>query len=175
MLQRKIIKQDFEPRYASIITVLEVEMDNTKYKAIIHYLRSITKKVEFKCDLRKGFDEQISIYEAKNEVIVHRNMPKVSGALQWCQELKTRVTKPLEMLKKSLDHPVIHSDEMDRTEKKYHELIIMIDEFAKKIYAEWCAHVGQLSDNNLEKNLIYRDFKTKSIKTNFDPQVIGIL
>ena len=100
-------------------------------------------------------------------------MPEVSGALKWCQELKFRVMRALENFKKSIEHPIAFSEEMHRAEKKHDELLVLLKAFSQKIYSEWCAHVGQLSDNNLEKNLIYRDFKTKSIKTNFDPQVSG--
>jgi hypothetical protein len=98
-------------------------------------------------------------------------MPEVSGAVKWCQELKLRVIKAVDNFKKAIEHPIVHSEAMIRTENKQKELLTLLEVFSQKIYAEWCLHVAQLSDNNLEKNLIYRDFKTKSIKTNFDPQV----
>jgi len=133
--------------------MLEEEMDNTK---II-------------------YDEQMQLYAKTNEIHVHRNMPEVSGSLRWCKELKERVSVSMAIFKKSIDNPVVHSEHMERVNKKYNELINLLDKFSHAIYVEWCAHVGQLSDDNLEKNLIYRDSKIKSIKTNFDPQLIAVL
>jgi len=149
----KAIKLEFEPKYSIIVYMLEEEMDHTK---II-------------------YDEQINKYKTTNEIDVHRNMPEVSGSLRWCKELKERISIPMAIFKKSIDNPVGHSEHMDRVNKKYNELIILLDQFAHNIYVEWCSHVGGLSDDNLEKNLIYRDSKTKSIKTNFDPQLIAVL
>lgn len=149
LLERKTVKLEFESKYSHIVHFLELEMDNTK----------------------KLFDEQKLLFETTNEILVHRNMPNVSGALKWCQELKDRITKPMDNFKKLVDNPIMHSEVMERVEKKYRELLVLLEKFGNSFYEEWCIHVGRLSDNNLEKNLIYRDLKTKSIKTNFDPQV----
>ncbi len=149
LLDRKTIKNDFDPKYAKIVDRLEEEMDNTK---II-------------------YDSQNALRLAKTNLVVHRNMPDVSGGLKWCQELKERITKPMDYFNKLIDHPVSKSDQMDRVNKKYHELIGLLDSFIADVYKNWCTHVGSLSNNNLEKNLITRDPVTKSIKTNFDPQV----
>lgn len=149
LLERKTIKTDFEPRYGQIVTMLENEMDSTK----------------------KIYDEQKSHKEKENEIRVHRNMPDVSGGLKWCHELKDRVTKPMDTFKRLIDHPVVNSEQMERVNKKYKELLDLLSAFSNEIYSSWCSHVGKLSNNNLEKNLIVRDPKTRNIKTNFDPQV----
>lgn len=78
----------------------------------------------------------------------------------------------MDTFKKLVDNPIVHSEQMERVEKKYRELLQLLDLFSSGFYRDWCTHVGKLADNNLEKNLIYRDFKNKSIKTNFDPQVL---
>lgn len=153
LLERKTIKQDFEPKYSQIVSALEAEMDSTK----------------------KIYDEQKKLKDANEQIEVHRNMPDVSGGLKWCQELRDRVTKPMESFKKLIEHPVAHSEQMDRVNKKYKELLDLLDAFVVDIYKNWCSHVGKLSNNNLEKNLINRDPKTKSIKTNFDPQVCNFI
>jgi len=148
-LERETIKKDFEPKYAYIVSLLDAEMDNTK----------------------RIYDIQKKIKEANKQIAVHRNMPDVSGGLKWCQELKDRVTKPMESFTRLIEHPIAKSEQMDRVNKKYHELIALLDAFVADIYKNWCTHVGSLSNNNLEKNLITRDTKTKSIRTNFDSQV----
>ena len=149
LVDRKTIKINFEPKYLIIVNLLEAEMDTTK---VI-------------------YDEQNKLKDSANEILVHRNMPDVSGALKWCQELKDRISKPMENFKKLVDNPIVHSDQMVRVEKKFRELLDLLDAFSTDVYKEWCNHVDKLSDNNLEKNLINRDSNTKSIKTNFDSQV----
>ena len=132
-----------------IVELLDTEMDSTK----------------------KIYDIQKKIRDANQQIFVHRNMPEISGGLKWCQELKDRITKPMENFTRLIEHPIAKSDQMERVNKKYNELIALLDAFISDIYKNWCTHVGTLSNNNLEKNLITRDTKTKSIKTNFDPQV----
>lgn len=150
LLERKAIKTDFEPRYAQIVAMLEREMDDTK----------------------KIYDEQKSAKLKEGHIDVHRNMPEVSGGLKWCQELRDRVSRPMDAFKRLIDHPIVNSEQMDRVNKKYKELLDLLNVFGLEIYKDWCNHVGKLSNNNLEKNLIVRDPKTKSIRTNFDPQVL---
>ena len=149
LLERPAIQHDFEPKYTQIVNLLEAEMDNTK----------------------KVYDVQKTIKDANQQIFVHRNMPDVSGGLKWCQELRDRITKPMENFTKLIEHPIAKSEQMVRVNKKYQELLSLLDGFTTDIYKNWCGHVGTLSNNNLEKNLINRDAKTKSIKTNFDPQV----
>jgi hypothetical protein len=149
LVERKTIKQDFEPKLYQLLELLESEMDTTK----------------------RIYDEQKRVKEIYNEVLVHRNMPDVSGALKWCQELRYRISKPMDLFKKLVDSSISHSEQMERVTKKYLELNDLLEIFAREIYTDWCNHVGKLSDNNLEKNLIVRDANTKTIKTNFDSQV----
>ena len=153
LVERKTVKQDFELKFYQLLDLLESEMNTTK----------------------RIYDEQKRVKEMHNEVLVHRNMPDVSGALKWCQELKDRITKPMNLFKKLVDSSASHSEQMDRVNKKYLELKDLLEIFAREIYTDWCNHVGKLSDNNLEKNLIVRDINTKTIKTNFDSQVTYLI
>ena len=126
-------------------------------------------------ETKKIYDEQKALKDQNKPIEVHRNMPDVSGALKWCQELKDRVSKPMDSFKRLIDHPVAHSEQMERVNKKYKELLDLLDAFVGVIYKDWCNHVGKLSNDNLEKNLIVRDAATKTIRTNFDPQLIAVL
>jgi len=149
LVERKTIKLDFEPKYFQLLHLLEDELDSTK----------------------RIYDEQKRCKNIKNEVLVHRNMPDVSGALKWCQEMKDRISKPMDSFKRLVDNPISHEDQMVRVDKKFKELSGLLEDFSMDIYKDWCNHVGKLSDNNLEKNLIKRDPQAKAIDTNFDPQV----
>ena len=149
LVERKTVATEFESKYLQLLDLLESELDSTK----------------------RIYDEQKRSKTIKKEVLVHRNMPEVSGALKWCQELKARITKPMDNFKKLVEHPIVNSEQMDRVNKKFKELLELLQEFSSKIYSDWCNHVGKLSDNNLEKNLIIRDPNTREIATNFDSQV----
>ncbi len=149
LLERDVIKHDFDSKYYHIVQLLEEEMDDTK----------------------RLFDIQKNIKDSNQHILVHRNMPEVSGGLKWCQELKDRIKKPMETFNKLIDHPIAKSEQMNRVNKKYNELIVFLDTFLTEIYKNWSAEVGKLAFNNLEKQLVFRDPKTKSIRTNFDPQV----
>ncbi len=159
ILDRKTIRKDFEPRFAQIVNMLEQEMDNTKQI----YDQGLNEK---KLNENQTNDGGMQ---------VHRNMPDVSGSLKWCHEMRERITRPMEQFNKLIDHPCKNSEQMERVNKKYKELLSLLDAFGQDVYKTWCGHVGKLSNNNLEKNLIIRDAKTKSIRTNFDPQLIAVL
>ena len=154
LLERKKIRSSFETHFNKLIGLVEFEMDTVK----------------------KLFDIQKTLKDETNQIAVQRNMPKVAGTLKWCQELKDRATKPFESMKK-LDLRIfdIEEDKIKRIEKKYKELLRLIDEFSSDVYNEWCSQVGELSNDNLKKNLITRNPTDKSIGTNFDPQLIAVL
>ena len=153
LLTRKSIAQDFDSKYYILANMLEDELDDTK----------------------KIFDEQNQLKLEAKAIHVHRNMPDVSGGMKWCQELKNRVSKPMENFKKLVNHPITESEQMARIDAKYEEMFGLIEKFANDIYQEWCKHVGQLSDDNLEKNLISRNEETNIIQTNFDSQLTAVL
>jgi dynein heavy chain, axonemal len=129
--------------------------------------------------VKKLFDEQKHLNEIKKEIKVQRNMPRVAGTIKWCQEVKDRATKPFESFTKLYylhnSENVIHIEKVERIKKKHKELLELIDDFSANIYMEWCANVDKLSENNLDKELIKRDSNTKTISTNFDPQLIAVL
>ena len=122
-------------------------------------------------ETKKIFDAQVKIKDTRGSVAVQRNMPDISGALKWCNELRERIRRPIETFHKLTEHPILKSEQMERVRKKYQELMRMLNTFADAIYENWGVHVGTLSNNNLDKNLIYRNPKTKIINTNFDLQV----
>ena len=154
LLERKKIRNDFESHFNKLISLVDNEMDTVK----------------------KLFDIQKTLKDDTDEIVVQRNMPKVAGTLKWCQELKDRATVPFESMKK-LDYRIfdMNSEKIERIEKKYKELLMLIDGFSSDVYNEWCIQVGELSNDNLKKNLITRNQKDKSIGTNFNPQLIAVL
>lgn len=153
LLQRPVIKRDFEPNYQLIINLLGKEMDETK----------------------KILDAQNERKIYKKSFRLHKNMPIVSGTIKICQELRNKIQKPIMLFDKLINHPIKHSDEMKNVRKKYDELLFLIKTFAITPYREWCTNVAKLTDFNLSKNLIERDKSSQKIKINFDFQLSSVI
>ena len=73
LLDRPVIKNDFETKYVILLDLLGTEMD-------------VTKQI---------FDKQIKNKNENKSIELHRNLPEVSGLLRWCHELKERIMKPM--------------------------------------------------------------------------------
>ena len=70
LLDRELIKKDFEPKLPEIIERFHVELDRAK----------------------EIFDENSKSVE--EELKVHKNFPDVAGQLKFCQELRLRLERP---------------------------------------------------------------------------------
>lgn len=82
ILERPIIKKDFEPNYRVMMDLLDAELNNVK----------------------RLYDEQMAVYIETGTMPIHKNMPPVSGSLKWSQELRDRITIPMNEFRR-LDHP----------------------------------------------------------------------
>ena len=83
ILDRSIIKQDFQHKYPTVIKLFNQDLD--KAKVIYDNQMESLRKMQHKAPLNK-------------------NMPEVAGALKWSQQLKSRIEKPM-MSFKYIDHP----------------------------------------------------------------------
>lgn len=81
LLERELIKKDFDEKYPLIVKMIDKELDTAK---------SI-------------YDEQMAAKKEGGKAVLHKNMPKVSGSLRWAQELRERITAPMGNFK-ALDH-----------------------------------------------------------------------
>lgn len=87
LLERGMIKKDFEEKYPAVIETVHKELDMVK---VI-------------------YDKQMEIKETMSKAAIHKNMPKVSGSLRWAQELRERISIPMGNFK-HLEHPYVESD-----------------------------------------------------------------
>ena len=79
LLDRPIVKIDFDKRYYELVKMLDQEMDDSKIVYDIHV------------------DTQNTMTK------IHKNMPQITGELQWCKEMYERVKQPL-LLAATIDH-----------------------------------------------------------------------
>ena len=84
LLERELIKKDFEEKYPILIEMMHRELD-------------IAKEI---------YDNQLQIKNEKGKIPIHKNMPTVTGGLKWAQELKQRISEPMEHYK-LLNHPYV--------------------------------------------------------------------
>ena len=82
LLDRPLIKREFDLKYPQIITMMERALDEAK---VI-------------------YDKNMAIKKVTGSLPVHVNMPKVSGYLKWAQELRERIATPMTCFKR-LEHP----------------------------------------------------------------------
>ena len=82
LLERPLIKEDFDKNYPRLITMMEEELAASK-------------------DI---YDFNIKIYNEKGKMAIHKNMPKIAGGLKWKEELKQRIVVPMTRLKQ-IEHP----------------------------------------------------------------------
>jgi hypothetical protein len=140
---------DFEPKYEQILNLVERQIDEGK----------------------KIYDETQN--ELRQKCVTHkhqRNMPHVSGCIKWCRELVKKIQKPYEMFIITISgHTMFQMERMERINKKYEQLIDLLEKFSMDTYQNWCANVNLITINNLDKMLIRR--QGKLFYTNFDQQV----
>ena len=82
LLDRPLIHADFEFKYPILLKMFEKELDHAKMI----------------------FDKHGTDTEQEGTPPVNKNMPRVSGALKWSQELRERISKPMSALKMSVNH-----------------------------------------------------------------------
>jgi dynein heavy chain len=173
LLERSIIKRDFEPKYAVIVKFLEEEMDVTKRIFDKHIRTRVINRLKPESSTSSTGSRRSRLFN--KSIQVHRNMPDIAGLLKWCNELRERIQRPMQIFDKLIDHPIKDSIEVSRIRKKYAELLQLLSQFAVGPYENWCKSVGNVCQFNLEKNLIFRDSKTRVIKNNFDSELISVI
>lgn len=148
LLERPMIKQDFDRNYPGLVTLMENELT----------------------DAKRIYDEQMAIKSETGKMPIHKNMAKVSGSLKWAKELRDRITVPMTSFKQ-IEHPCMESQEAKDVFEHYDKMLELLSEFEKQVYDEWTAGVDEACSFNLAQALITRNEETKLISVNFDPQV----
>ena len=82
LLDRPLIKTDFELKYPILVDMMNKEMD-------------VAKEI---------YDHQMELRQKSGKIPIHKNMPQVTGGLKWAQELRERISIPMANFK-HLEHP----------------------------------------------------------------------
>ncbi|KAJ8318719.1 LOW QUALITY PROTEIN: hypothetical protein KUTeg_003810 [Tegillarca granosa] len=152
LLERDLIKADFDPNYPKIVALMSAELDKAK----------------------EIYDDQMAHKTKTGQIILHKNMPKVSGSLRWARELHDRISNPMSSFK-HLDHPCMQGEDAKLVFTKYEEMLQLLNQWDQQIYNEWTAGVDEACNFNLNQPLLQRNEETKLISVNFDAQLTAVL
>ena len=91
MLDREVIKADFEHKYPIVLDLFGLDIDDAKVV----------------------YNNQMELLQQTNgKPPLNKNMPEIAGALKWSQQLRSRIEKPMSNFK-HIEHPWVYS-------KKWH-------------------------------------------------------
>lgn len=86
ILDRPVIKKEFDPNYPVIVRMMDEELIRAK----------------------QIYDHQMAVKAETGSTPIHKNMAKVSGSMKWTQELRERITIPMTQYKQ-IEHPWVLS------------------------------------------------------------------
>ena len=152
LLDRELIKNDFESKYPVIVDMMSNELDTAK----------------------NIFDAQVALKRDKGKAALHKNMPKVSGGLRWSHELRERICHPMKDFK-HIEHTCMQGEDAKLVYTKHEEMMDLLNGWDKDIYSEWTAGVSEACSFNMNQPLVMRNEETKLIQVNFDPQLTAVL
>jgi dynein heavy chain len=104
---------------------------------------------------------------------VPKNMPPVTGAINWARGLMDRIKEPMEKLS-SLSQAVLEREEFKDVQKLYANLMKALTEYQSQRIDEWATEVEATAKEKLKKSLLYRDDQGL-VKVNFDPGLVRLL
>ncbi|MCJ8738378.1 hypothetical protein PDJAM_G00035190 [Pangasius djambal] len=152
LLERPLIAADALKRYPELVKMFDKELDCCK---------ALYKK-------HTQAEEQLGYTP------VNRNMPVVTGGLQWVQELQERIQIPYNNFR-YISHPCMESADGEKVMQKYEDMMLLLKRYSSKLYNRWTESVGEKSQYNLNQPLISRDPVSKLITVNFNPQLVSVL
>ncbi|CBY35186.1 unnamed protein product, partial [Oikopleura dioica] len=146
LIDRKIIGEDFNPKYKKLVQQMEVEIQQA----------------------RELFENQ------RDDPPLYKNQPPTAGKIRWAADLLQRVKTPRERFF-LLDHPFVKNDEAQLVFKKFDEFEKFVINFKDATYKRWVAQVDEDCQFNLTKPLLSRDAETKLMSVNFNPKLEAVL
>ncbi|XP_014668470.1 PREDICTED: LOW QUALITY PROTEIN: dynein beta chain, ciliary-like [Priapulus caudatus] len=151
LLDRPIIKEEFEAKYQLLMRTIDEDLDTAKLI----------------------YDEHMSLAK-KGRAPINKNMPPVAGALKWASELRERITAPVASFR-ALEHAVAASQAGRLVYHKCDEMLALLAAYETRVYSEWAGAVGDKAEFNLQQPLVTRNADTRLVAVNFDPQLVAVL
>lgn len=152
LLNRPIIQDELEKKH--IILLESYKQDLKTVQQIFLEFRPLVDRLEERAPISK-------------------NMPPVTGAVNWARGLMERIKEPMEKLS-SLSQAVTDREEYKDVQKLYSSLIKSLTEYQNSKVKDWEAEVESSSKDKLKQPLLVRKEKNL-LKVNFDPALVRLL
>lgn len=82
LLDRPLVRNDFNDRYSEIIQMMDEVLNAAKLL----------------------YDQQVRSISETGTMLMHKNMPQFAGRLQWARELRERISIPMASFRR-IEHP----------------------------------------------------------------------
>ena len=106
---------------------------------------------------------------------IFKNLPPISGALNWTNGLLERINEPMEKLS-MLSQSIQDREEFKDVQKLYISLCKNLKEYNKQKVVQWEHGVEKNTEDQLNKFLLYREQTEMGfIRVNFDPVLVRLL
>ncbi|BFZ02963.1 hypothetical protein BsWGS_06002 [Bradybaena similaris] len=152
LLERPLIKKDFDAKYPVVVDKMHEMLDEAK----------LMYNVQIKCKKETG------------KAPIHKNMPDMTGSLQWSKEMADRISAPMVNYRR-MEHPIMESDHAKLVFTKYEEMMSLLSQWNQHVYKDWTKGVDEACSFNLKQPLLTRNDETNLIAVNFDPQLVSVL
>ncbi|CAC5361897.1 DNAH [Mytilus coruscus] len=151
LLDRELVKLDIDNRYPLVVEMMHDELDTVK----------------------KMYDQQMALKQ-EGKLLLHKNMPMMSGMLRWSAEMSARISGPMTDFKQ-FEHPCMSGNRAKLVFTKYEEMCGLLKQLNNETYNDWIGGVDEICAFNLKQPLITRDSETNLVKVNFDPKLTAVL
>jgi dynein heavy chain len=106
---------------------------------------------------------------------IFKNLPPISGSLNWTNGLLERINEPMEKLS-MLSQSIQDREEFKDVQKLYISLCKNLKEYNKQKVDQWEHGVEKNTEDQLNKFLLYREQTEMGfIRVNFDPVLVRLL
>ena len=153
LLNRPIIQDELEKKH---ITLLE------------------TYKQDLKLVQQIFLENKPLVDELDSKAPIPKNMPPVTGAINWTRGLMERIKEPMEKLS-TFNDAIFEREEYKDVQKLYKSLMKSLTEYQNSKIEVWESEVEESGREKLKQPLLAREEETGLLKVNFDPALVKLL
>lgn len=152
LLKRPVIQDELEKKH--IVLIEDYKKDLKTVQKIFSDYRDHVEKC----------DEHAPLYA---------NMPPISGALLWIKSLKDRISGPKDKLA-TISPDIVNREEYSDVVKTYNAIKESLEQYEEKKKHKWQTEILE-SKKKLEEPLLSKVDKEKTLKVNFDSELVKLL
>ncbi|XP_076624613.1 dynein beta chain, ciliary-like [Colletes latitarsis] len=124
-------------------------------------------------DIKIMFDDCFKSDQNASSLMVTLYLPPVAAALCLLLKFRKRCRFPVECAH-LVDHPLIVAKMTNDLKAKFEELLSLIDEKEREIFAAWAVKMPEICETHLSKTLLNVG-EDKLLELNFDPELTTLL